>query len=326
MSEVLATGRGAAQAHPLAVLIPTWSTRFLADTLASLAAQTDQRFTVYVGDDASPDDVRSLCSGFTDRLDLRYQRFASNLGGHDLVAQWTRCVQWTSEPWVWMIGDDDMLEPGCVAAFHAARRQHPGVTLFHFSVRRIDAAGKLLENEAVFPPVLSARQFLLGRLTFSLASYAPDYVFRRQTFDERGGFQRFPLAWCSDDATWATLAAPAGIRSVPGPRVSWRLSGSNISARSAANANAKIEAHLQFVEWLVVALPDMAQQAGEPDDATLKRWAAYWFFEQAERVGCRFRPGLAWRAARRLARSGVCSVPVALARSVRVNWHLARAG
>lgn len=324
MSVVSLARSGATQA--LAVLIPTWSTRFLADTLSSLAAQTDQRFTVYVGDDASPDDVSGLCSRFADRLDLRYQRFASNLGGGDLVAQWSRCVQWTSEPWVWMIGDDDMLEPGCVAAFHAARQQHPQATLFHFSVRRIGAAGQLLADEAEFPQVLSPRRFLLGRLSFALASYAPDYVFRRQTFDERGGFQRFPLAWCSDDATWATLAAPAGIHTVPGPRVCWRLSGSNISARSGANASAKIEAHLQFIEWLVAALPRMPRQADEPDDATLKRWAAYWFFEQAERVGCRLLPRLAWQAARRLARIGVCSAPSALARALRADWHLARAG
>lgn len=38
----------------LAIVIPYYKITFFEDTLESLAHQTDKRFKVYIGDDASP--------------------------------------------------------------------------------------------------------------------------------------------------------------------------------------------------------------------------------------------------------------------------------
>ncbi len=111
--------------NELAIVIPAYRTRFLQAALTSLAAQTDQAFTVYVGDDASPDDVQALCAAWADKLDLRYTRFDSNVGGQDLVAQWTRCIALSHEPWVWLFSDDDELEPGCVQAWREVAHRQP---------------------------------------------------------------------------------------------------------------------------------------------------------------------------------------------------------
>jgi glycosyltransferase involved in cell wall biosynthesis len=46
-------------APELAIIVPAFRVRFLERTLQSLAAQTDRRFRVYVGDDASPEPVES---------------------------------------------------------------------------------------------------------------------------------------------------------------------------------------------------------------------------------------------------------------------------
>ena len=41
-----------------------------------------------------------------------------NFGGHDLVAQWNRCIQLTqNEPWLWLFSDDDIMGPRCVEYF-----------------------------------------------------------------------------------------------------------------------------------------------------------------------------------------------------------------
>jgi glycosyltransferase involved in cell wall biosynthesis len=306
----------------LAIVIPSHRTLYLRAALDSLADQSDRRFAVYVGDDASADDIAGVCADYAGRLPLRLHRFTHNRGRTDLVGQWRRCLALCSEPWVWMIGDDDELEAGCVAAFHAARAAAPQAELFHFGVRRIDAQGRVIDDEPEFASPLSARAFLLGRLRFALASYAPDYVFSRAAFDRAGGFVDFPLAWCSDDATWAKLAARHGIHSVRGPRVRWRLSGSNISSRNDQHAAVKLQAHLLFVEWLARTLPTLPRQVGDPGDDELLGWARYWFFEQAERAGSRFWPAQALPVARRLAAAGVAAWPQALLRSARADWNL----
>jgi hypothetical protein len=156
-----------------------------------------------------------------------------------------------------------------------------------------------------------------GRLLFELSTFAPDFVFSRQAFERVGGFQDFPLAWCSDDATWTKLAARHGIVNVAGPRVRWRLSGSNISSRSAANAQVKVEAQLQFVEWLCGALSSLPRLAGDPDDASLRQWARWWFFEQSQRVGAVFDARDALGMSRRLARADGGSLAGALLRTLR---------
>ena len=40
----------------LAIIIPYFKLLFFEETLQSLAIQTDKRFKVYIGDDASPED------------------------------------------------------------------------------------------------------------------------------------------------------------------------------------------------------------------------------------------------------------------------------
>lgn len=57
-------------------------------TLDSVAAQTDKDFTVYIGDDASPHDLKNIVYLYQDKLDIVYYRFETNLGGQDLPGHW----------------------------------------------------------------------------------------------------------------------------------------------------------------------------------------------------------------------------------------------
>ena len=307
----------------LAIVIPAFRARYLGEMLFSLSTQSDGDFTVYVGDDGSDDDLASICGEFRQRLDLRYHRFEANLGGRDLSAQWMRCIALTFEEWVWMPGDDDVLEDGCVAAFRAAQQIRPDVDVFHFGVRRIDAQGYVLCDEPSFPPVLSSREFVRGRCLDRLSSYAPEYVFRRAAFDTMGGFETFPLAWCTDDATWAKLATSRGIHTISGPRVRWRLSGANLSSPNPATRASKVEAALRYVEWLSYRCAAWPKGPADPSDEELRDLACHWFFMHVLYL----RSGLgaidAWRTSRRLVRAGVVrALPLALVRCARLNWRL----
>lgn len=235
----------------IAIVIPAFKPDYLAATLESIARQQNQNFQVYIGDDASPSDLRSICQPYLDRFSWNYVRFPSNLGSSSLVSHWNRCVKLTSEPWVWLFSDDDLMEPECVGRLvRAIGEEGKSFDLFHFNVIKIDSVGKIIRHETEFPAILTWLEFAQARLRFELSSYAPDYVFSREAFDLVDGFVDFPLAWCSDDATWISMASNRGIRTLDGPKVQWRFSDVNISSSKLAVVSRKIDAMICFLLWL----------------------------------------------------------------------------
>lgn len=69
--------------HQLAIIIPAYKATFLTAALDSIAAQTCKDFTLYVGDDCSPEPIGNIVEQYRDKIDLVYQRFETNLGGKD---------------------------------------------------------------------------------------------------------------------------------------------------------------------------------------------------------------------------------------------------
>jgi glycosyltransferase involved in cell wall biosynthesis len=277
--------RGPTTPPSLAIVIPAYKADFLAPALASLAAQTCRDFRVYVGDDASPHDLETICRRYEEHLPLHYTRFDENRGQQDLVAQWERCVALSTEPWVWLFSDDDVMDPDCVATLLRCLRDDAGrYDLYHFNVRVIDASGAVLRVPAPYPEVFSSLAFAMARLRSQIDSFAPDYVFARRALEDVGGFTRFPLAWCSDDATWIKLSRRSGIRTVHGPMVSWRISGQNITSHHPTLAPQKLQAARQFVTWLSRYVSSAPPRPGEPSGAALRRASLGWLWRQGEAV------------------------------------------
>ena len=96
--------------NKLAIVIPAYKACFFREVLDSLAKQSRRDFTVYIGDDASPDDLESIVSDYKDQLDIFYFRFEQNWGGRDLVAHWERCIELSDEPLIWLFSDDYNME------------------------------------------------------------------------------------------------------------------------------------------------------------------------------------------------------------------------
>lgn len=237
----------------LALIIPAYRGRFLAECLESIAAQTRQQFQLYVFDDHSPEDIATLISGFRDRLPLHYHRFAENMGQEDLAGHWNRCIRLTrDEDFLWIISDDDTISPDCVASFYDYLERNdpePGF-LFRFHMDMVDEKGAKLYAPPSWPPHLTASAFLQGRIDFSLMSSVNEYIFPLKAF-EFHPFPSFPLAWCSDDAAWVQYALPKGILSLPTGRVCWRSSETNISSNfSSAMGRRKMLACALFLKWL----------------------------------------------------------------------------
>ena len=70
----------------IAIVIPAYKCRFLRQTLDSIVVQTCRSFTVYIGDDASPQNLKEIVSDYADKMNIVYRRFDTNLGGFKKVA------------------------------------------------------------------------------------------------------------------------------------------------------------------------------------------------------------------------------------------------
>ena len=236
------------------VAIPAYKPQFLRAALDSLAAQTDSDFDTLVTDDAGPPEIAFICSEFASRLRLRYHRFPYNLGGTDLAAQWQRTVDLAVTPWAMVLGDDDQLDPGGVAAFRRAiAAAAPGDVgdLYRFDTRRVNAAGANLGDNLPHLAFATCNDLINARFC-GRASYLNEFVFRIEALHRVGGFVSFPLGWSSDDATWILISQRAGVRRIDDvAKVSWRLSGINISSRNDnATSVRKLDLWLDFLQWI----------------------------------------------------------------------------
>ena len=237
--------------HSIALVIPAYKSTFLPATLDSIAAQTCKDFTLYVGDDCSPEPIGRIAEEYRDRIDMVYRRFDSNLGGEDLVAQWERCIAMSGdEPYIWLFSDDDVMEPDCVEELlRQIERTNGAYDLYHFDVDRIDERGYFFSRKEDYPTVLTAYQFYRGKNAGRFSSFAVDNVFSRRIY-ERHGFVKFDLAWGSDVATWIVFSREKGMYTIPNARVKWRESSQNITPdNSRLIAERKLRAELAFLSW-----------------------------------------------------------------------------
>ena len=259
----------------LAVVIPAFKGRFLGRTLASLASQNDKRFTVYVGDDNSPDSIDFICQQYDSPLDLHYKKFEENLGSHSLIKQWNRCVAMSDEPWVWLLSDDDEVDANCVSCFYQFYEKDLSSNVARFDTQVIDEQNRVVRNNVSHPESEGSIAFVLNRMRGKRSSYVSEYLFRRSMFDRCAGFVDFPAAWCSDDASWVHFAGEQSITKIGNARVQWRASELNISSVSSPYAFAKVDASLRYIQWLTenVFISERAtQQQREELMAQSKIW------------------------------------------------------
>lgn len=220
----------------LAIVIPAYKATFLRETLESIACQTDKRFHLYIGDDCSPYDLKSIVDEFRDRIPLTYKRFETNLGSKDLVAQWERCIKMTQgEPYLWLFSDDDVMGKDCVATFLNLPKDIKDNSLCHFDINCIDDLnGHNVRSLSKFPKKFTAGEYLKAKLTGQVVSFVVEFIFPRSLYEKVGGFQNFDLAWGSDFMTWLKMAAGCSkgivtISDSDDSLVSWRRSDENIS-------------------------------------------------------------------------------------------------
>lgn len=235
----------------LAIIIPVYKSTFLKETLDSISNQTNKNFTLYIGDDCSPYNIESIVKNYINKIDIVYKRFDTNLGGHDLVSQWERCIDMTqNEEWIWLFSDDDIMGPLCVESFYNVLNRTKYKPLFHFDIKIINDDGIIIKEPKKYPNGLRSYNYYKGKMKGEYMSLVVENIFSREVYLKYNKFQKFDLAWGSDTATWIKFSEDEGFTSISEEYVYWRSGAFNISPNMSEQiATRKIIALVSFLNW-----------------------------------------------------------------------------
>jgi glycosyltransferase involved in cell wall biosynthesis len=235
----------------LAIVIPYYKLTFFEATLQSLANQTDKRFQVYIGDDASPEDPTGLLEHYQGKFEFKFHRFEFNLGGTSLTQQWERCIALSDhEEWIMILGDDDYLGSTVVEQFYAHLPEFRlKSNVVRFASQLVYEPEKTKSKIYTHPVWESATASFYRKFKRIAMSSLSEYVFSRNAFATYG-FYDYPLAWNSDDRAWLDFAEDQPLFSINEALVYPRMSNLNITGKH-DNQPLKNESSVAFYYFLI---------------------------------------------------------------------------
>ncbi len=236
----------------LAIIIPFYKLTFFEAMLQSLANQTDKRFNVYIGDDASPEDCTLLLEKFQGHFDFVYHCFENNLGSVSLTKQWERCIDLSNdEEWLMILGDDDVLGQNVVKEFYKVKPQldEEKINVMKYASVLINEGNKQISNIYSHPIKEMAADAYWKHYKGESRSSLSEYIFRRSCYDQYK-FTDFPLAWHADDKAWLDFSQGGILYGCNDAIVQVRLSSENISGKK-DNIMPKRNARLLFLEEII---------------------------------------------------------------------------
>jgi glycosyltransferase involved in cell wall biosynthesis len=232
----------------IAIIIPAYKKAYFDKALQSLADQTVKKFTVYIGDDCSPEDLVSIVDRYRDKICIVYHRFDKNLGSVNIVEQWERCINLSKqEQWIWLFSDDDVADSKCIEDFHriSALKQFD---VYRFNTSVIDANDKIIYDHVGSPEVESSAEMAYWLLKGKRGNSMPDHIFSRHIYNKHK-LVNTAYAQAADWATSIQFSKEKGMCTIPNSRLFWRYSGNNISSIASSKRSKMVHGHIQFIEW-----------------------------------------------------------------------------
>jgi glycosyltransferase involved in cell wall biosynthesis len=221
----------------ITVGLPTYnSTRYLAETLAAIQAQTFEDFEWVVSDDRSSDETVAMVRELGDPR-IRLLTHDQGLG---LVGNWNACVAAARAPYTVICNHDDLWHPAFLARAMQVLDAQPEIGLVFSDIRYIDAEGQpvgghwspqaLPQGDMVWP---QGRFFdhLLAHGNIVSGSAA---VFRSDLAQALGGFDP-RVYYTLDLLLWLRLALRAPVAYLDQPLCRLRWHPEQITSRYAGS-------------------------------------------------------------------------------------------
>lgn len=231
----------------ISFIMPAFKGRFLKEAIDSILGQTIIDWELVIVDDCSPENLKEIVDSYSDSR-IRYIRNDNNVGGSNLVKQWNHSISFATGEWLILAADDDFYRPTFCEECLRLVKKYPQVDIIHSSVEQIDERGKHLWDDTILPEYTSRYEYLntwLRGLSFSCIG---NFMFRRQTLLDHGGFIDFPCAFGSDIAT-PIRESFNGVANTQAMLFCFRQSPAHLSADS-SRFKEKIEAISSLSEWI----------------------------------------------------------------------------
>lgn len=226
----------------LAIVIPYYKINYFEETLESLSKQTDKRFKVYIGNDASSENPESILKSFVGHFNYEYFEFQKNLGGEYLTKQWERCIDLTKEEtWVMILGDDDKLGENVVEEFyHCLNENEFDSNIIRCATIVIDEQKNYQSDLSVHPILETGIEFSIRKLRGETRSSLSEYFFKKEIY-LKYKFTHFPSAFYSDDKAWLDFSEDKLIFSINRAVVYIRISDFSLSGSATNKVSRKAE-------------------------------------------------------------------------------------
>lgn len=234
--------------NKLAIVIPYFKIDYFEECIKSLANQSDKRFSVYIGNDLSPDDPFPIIEKYLSPNQYFYFDYEENLGGKNLAFQWLRILAEIKEPWFQILGDDDSVALNFVEEFY---KNLPAINSDCHVLKFNSVLDFVDEKEERFYTSYQTGYYdtydlILRKISGGLNSSLSEHVFRSERFNEVG-FEIYPLAWHTDDFLIVRMSGLGKTYFVSKSNVVVRIFGNSTSG-SEKNFDQKSTATKQFLK------------------------------------------------------------------------------
>lgn len=236
----------------LTILIPYYKISFFRETLLSLEQQTCKDFTLFIGDDYSPNNPLKLIQEILKTTTYQYKKYTSNFGGKNLVKQWERVINDANlTEWFMILGDDDVISENFVEQFYKnlSEINNNKCNVIKFSQCWIDEIGAHLNEFTKYHRLLDPSANLNLKLSHGHRSSLSEYIFKTNSY-KRIGFKDFPLAWGTDDIALLEFSEEKPIFFIHKAQVLVRMSSENISGK-VDNKVEKLQATSEHEKYLL---------------------------------------------------------------------------
>ncbi len=227
------------------VLVPAFKSRFLAECIESVLAQTYTHLELIIVNDASPENLDEIVARYDDPR-IRYYVNEKNFGAVNVVGNWNKCLSYATGEYVICMGDDDKLLPCCLEEYRKLMEKYPGLGVYHGWTEMIDELSEVTQIQMPrmeFEDVYSLMYFRFsGRV-----QYIGDFLFETKSLKARNGFYHLPLAWGSDDIS-GFLAADKGIANTQTLIFQYRINRETIS--KSGNTRMKVHSMIEYWKWV----------------------------------------------------------------------------
>lgn len=237
--------------YKLAIIIPYYKIDFFEETIQSVVAQTDKRFTLYIGNDASPNDPKPILDKYLKPNEYEYFDYKENLGGQNLALQWQRILENVTEEWFQILGDDDCIQPIFVETFYQTlpHVEKEKISLIKCGLHWIDENAQILETHVYPFGTISATDLFQKKYNNEIRSSLSENIYKTKIVKEVK-FTKIPLAWGTDDLSLLDFSKNNLIQYIPKHLVDVRISSESISGSDLHHA--KKEAAIQQLREIIV--------------------------------------------------------------------------